>query len=154
MRSCAAGPWQDREAAKLPGRFSCRTVLTALPAPTSSMIDKVPSSGVSAADRCWQIPRSSWESIYKKAQKATGCPMGRSQSFCAFIFVFIPFSQEIATLQSNSWPILFPPITLSYHSSRSFLRTARGRLPPCRFPSALQCSALNTISVYRMVRSL
>ena len=143
MRSCAAGPCshhgaQDREVARLPRRFSCRTVLTTLPGPTSSMIDKVLLSGVPAADRGWQIPRSSWESIYKKAQKTTEYPVGHSQSFCAFIFAFIPFSQVIATLQSYSWPILFPQMTLSYHGSRSFLRTTRGRLPPCHFPSALQ----------------
>ena len=157
VRSCATGPCshhgaQDREAATLPGRFSCRTAPTALPGPTSSMIDKVLLSGVSAADRGWQIPRSLWESIYKKAQKAVEYPVGHGQSFCAFIFAFIPFSQVIATLQSDSWPILFPQMALSYHGSRSFLRTAWGRLPPCRFPSALQCSALkcsalNTVSV-------
>ena len=103
MRSCAAGPCshhgaQAREAARLPGRFSCRTVLTTLLGPTSSMIDKVLLSGVSAADRGWQIPRSSWESIYKKAQRATEYPVGHSQSFRASIFAFIPFSQVIATL--------------------------------------------------------
>ena len=112
MRSCAAGPCshhgaQDREVATLPGRFSCRTVPTALLGPTSSMIDKVLLSGVSAADRGWQIPRSLWESIYKKAQKAVEYPVGRSQSFCAFILAFISFSQVIAALRSDSWPILF-----------------------------------------------
>ena len=122
---CSHHGAQDREAAKLPGRFSCSTVLTALIDPVSSMIDKVLLSGVSAADRGWQIPWSSWESIYKKAQKATECPMGRSQAFCAFIFVFIPFSHVIATLRSDSWPILFPQMTLSYHGSRSFLRAAQ-----------------------------
>ena len=44
----------------------------------------------------------------QKAQKATGCPMGRSQAFCAFIFVFISFSQVIAILRSDSRPFLFP----------------------------------------------
>ncbi len=121
MRTCTAGamlsPWRaGREAARLPGRFSCRTALTALLGPTSSisMIDKVLLSGISATDRGWQIPRSSWESIHKKTQKAAGCPMGRSQTFCAFIFVPIPFSQVIASLRSYSrhycFPKMAPPV--------------------------------------------
>ena len=86
--SCAAGPCchhgaQDREAAKLPGRFCCRTALTALLSPVSSMIDKVLPSGVSAADRGWQIPRSSWESIYKKAQK-------QLSTLLATVSLFVP----------------------------------------------------------------
>ena len=116
---CSHHGAQDREAARLPGRFSCRTVLTALLGPTSPMIDKVLLSGVSAIDRGWQIPRSSWESIHKKEQKAAGCPMGRSQTFCAFVFVSISFSQVIASLRSYSRHDCFPKMAPSCHSSQS-----------------------------------
>ena len=145
MRTCAAGPCshhgaqdRDREAAKLPGRFSCRTALTAFHGPTSSMIDKVLLSGVPAADRGWQIPRSLWEYIYKKHKKQLGALWAAVRLFVPLFLCLFHFRKRLLLYDPIPGQFCFLEMALSYHGSRSFLRTTRGRLPPCHFPSALQ----------------